>query len=99
MRNTLNCLMAELFLPFALGLSLSMIFLPSLQAQTAANATVGPKAQAANPTPSGQAPDEMTKKIPDLGHAGKYPEALQFGGRLACGVSGRPEAHQSQGTD
>jgi hypothetical protein len=62
----------------ALGLSLSIIFLPSLQAQTAAGATAGPKAQAASPTPSGHAPDEMTKKIADLVHAGRYPEAQQL---------------------
>ena len=60
---------------FILGLALTLMFLP-LHSQTANSA-------AANATPTtaapvGQAPDEMTKKITELVHAGKYTEAQQL---------------------
>jgi hypothetical protein len=47
----------------------------SLHAQTAPPEA---KSTAAAPLPSGHAPDEMTKKITDLVHAGKYAEAQQL---------------------
>jgi hypothetical protein len=46
----------------------------ALQAQTPATTPVGSNA-AVTPSPAGQAPDEATKKITDLFHAGKYLEA------------------------
>jgi hypothetical protein len=60
-----------------LGFVLVLILLMPLHAQTAANAPADSNA-AENPTPPGQAPAEMTKKIADLVHAGKYPEALKL---------------------
>ena len=36
------------------------------------------KASSANPAPSGQAPDEATRKITELVHAGKYSEVQQL---------------------
>jgi hypothetical protein len=60
----------------ALLLVLASLF--SLQAQTPANPPVDTNAKAASPTPAGQAPDELTKKIAELVHAGKYTEAQQL---------------------
>jgi hypothetical protein len=56
-------------LAILLALSLVLVGRPSLHAQAGTNP------QKASSTPSGQAPDEMTKKITDLVHAGKYAEA------------------------
>lgn len=58
-----------------LGLFLALI--PSLPL-TAASAPVNTAAAAANSAPAGQAPEEGTKKIADLVHAGKYAEAQQL---------------------
>jgi hypothetical protein len=57
-------------------LILGLTLLP-LHAQTAANAPANSNA-ISNPTPPGQAPEEMTKKIADLVHAGKYADAQQL---------------------
>jgi hypothetical protein len=54
---------------------LALILLSPLQAQTAPAAA---PLSAATPAPAGQAPDEMTRKITELVHAGKYAEAQQF---------------------
>jgi hypothetical protein len=54
---------------------MALTFLPQLHAQTATNRPPDPNAKAANAQLPGQAPDEMTKKISELVHAGKYGEA------------------------
>jgi hypothetical protein len=59
--------------PLLLGFVLALIVHPPIYAQT----TIGASA-AANPTPTGQAPDEVMKKLSDLVHAGKYLEAQQL---------------------
>jgi hypothetical protein len=64
--------MEKLSRSFILGFVLALIVLPSLDAQTASSVP------AANPTPTGQAPDEVMKKLSDLVHAGKYAEAQQL---------------------
>jgi hypothetical protein len=69
--------MKELIKAFIFGSVFALILLPPLHAQTAAKAPADSNA-AANPTPPGQAPEEMTKKIADLVHAGKYPEAQRL---------------------
>lgn len=61
-----------------LGLLFSLATLPLLHAQTAAQVPTSSNPAAASPTPASQAPDEMTKKITDLYHGGKYTEALQL---------------------
>lgn len=60
-----------------LGLVLAMVFLPTTHAQTAANPLATATATQASPTPAGQAPDEVLKKLSDLVHAGKNAEAQQ----------------------
>jgi hypothetical protein len=67
--------MNKLSKPCILGSVLVLICLPPLHAQTA---LPGANPTEAAPAPSGQAPDEMTKKITDLVHAGKYTEAQQL---------------------
>jgi len=62
---------------FVLAFCFTLICL-SLHAQTAANPPAEIDARAVNPTPPEQAPDEMTKKITDLVHDGKYAEAKQL---------------------
>jgi hypothetical protein len=66
--------------PFLLGFLLALIVLPPFEAQTPGNppADTNANAKAANPTSAGQAPDELTKKISELVHAGKYTEAQQL---------------------
>jgi hypothetical protein len=64
------------------NIAVSLFFLvltsfPPVQAQTAANVPGGSNATA-TPAPTARAPDEMTKKIAELVHAGKYPEAQQL---------------------
>jgi hypothetical protein len=59
------------------GFALALIFLSQLRAQTAAKAPAGANATAANITPTGQAPDDVMKRLSDLVHAGKYAEAQQ----------------------
>ena len=58
-----------------LGLSFVLVFLP-LHAQTAQAPAAN--AAAATPAPASQAPEEMTKKITELVHAGKYTEAQKL---------------------
>ncbi len=79
--------MRKLWTPFILGLFLALTCLPPLHAQKAANAPPDTSATAENPpanimpantTPAGQAPDDVTNKIADLVHAGKYAEARQL---------------------
>ena len=59
------------------GLSLVLSSLSLLYAQAPSTPAADPNA-AANPALASQAPDEMTKKITDLVHAGKYSEAHQL---------------------
>ncbi len=63
---------------FTLGFVLTMICLLPLSAQTATAAPADSKTAAATPAPTAQAPDDMTKKISDLVHNGKYAEAQQL---------------------
>lgn len=49
-----------------------------LHAQTPATASPANSSATATPSPAGQAPDEMTKKITDLVHAEKYAEAQKL---------------------
>lgn len=63
---------------FILGLFFALICLPPLHAQTATDAPADANAAAATSAPAGQAPDDMTKKISDLVHAGEYAEAQQL---------------------
>ncbi len=64
--------MEKLSRSLILGFVLALIVLPSLHAQTASNVP------AANPTPAGQAPEEVMKRLSELVHAGKYAEAQQL---------------------
>ncbi len=57
-----------------LGFLPVLICLPSLYAQTTTSAPDS-KITAASPAPTAQAPDDVTNKITDLVHAGKYVEA------------------------
>src|SRR5579863_6879042 len=60
---------------FSLGLTLVLTVVTPGRAQTApadANGTV------TDPLPAGQAPDEATRKITELVHAGNYSEAQQL---------------------
>jgi hypothetical protein len=68
--------MKQLSKSLILGFVLALIYLPPLHAQMDTNAPTDPSA--ANPAPAGQAPDEVTNKITDLVHAGKYAEAQQL---------------------
>lgn len=61
-----------------LGFFLALVCLPRLQAQTATNSSADTNATAAQSVPTGQAPDDVTRKISDLVHAGKYAEAQQL---------------------
>jgi hypothetical protein len=70
--------MGSLSKSFAFGFVLALICLPPLHAQTATTAPADTKAPAASPSSSAQAPDDMTKKITELVHDGKYPEAQQL---------------------
>src|SRR6267378_7614089 len=64
--------------PFIRGLFFAPIVLPPLHAQTTASIPADTNATAAKPTPTGQAPDDVMKKLSDLVHAGKYAEAQQL---------------------
>jgi hypothetical protein len=65
--------MSRLLKSFIVGTILSMVAAPPLHAQSA------PAEAKATPTaPTGQAPDDMTKKITDLVHTGKYAEAQKL---------------------
>jgi hypothetical protein len=70
--------MTKIRAPFLLGLFLFLMYSSTVQAQTTTNAIPSPKTQTANPTPTGQAPDDVMKKLSDLVHAGKYAEAQQL---------------------
>src|SRR5271154_6087087 len=67
--------MSRLSKPFILGLFLVLTLLSTLNAQTA---HVETGAAAAIPSPAGQAPDDVMKKLSELVHAGKYAEAQQL---------------------
>jgi len=60
------------------GFVLGVILFSPLHAQTGATSSADAKASSANPAPSGQAPDEATRKITELVHAGKYSEVQQL---------------------
>src|ERR1035437_11057856 len=70
--------MRTMSMPFVLGFLLALICLPPLHAQMASNAPNDARSTTAGQTPTGQAPDDMTKKITDLVHAGKYTEAQKL---------------------
>ena len=63
---------------FILGLILALTVSATLHAQSGASAPSRSSATAADPAPSGQAPDDATKKVTELVHAGKYSEAQQL---------------------
>ena len=63
---------------FILGLLFALICLSPLHAQTGNKGASDSNAPAASPTSTGQAPDEVTRKLTDLVHAGKYREAQQL---------------------
>ena len=63
---------------FILGLLFGLTCLSLPQAQTGNNGASDSNAPAASPTSTGQAPDDMTAKITQLVHAGKYTEAQQL---------------------
>lgn len=68
----------ELSKAFIFGSVFAVIFLSPLHAQTAIKTPSDSNATAASQSPTGQAPDEATKKITELVHAGKYAEAQQL---------------------
>jgi hypothetical protein len=70
--------MKKLQKSFILAFLFALICLPSLRAQTATGTPVDTNAPAAQTTLTGQAPDDVTKKITDLVHTGKYAEAQQL---------------------
>jgi hypothetical protein len=70
--------MGRLRRSFILGLLLGLTCLSLLQAQTGNKGASDSNAPAASPTSTGQAPDEVTRKLTDLVHAGKYREAQQL---------------------
>src|ERR1700722_4587620 len=65
-----------------LGLTLALMYLPPLHAQTEGSVSADTRPSAASPTTPGQAPDEVMKKLSDLVHAGKYEEAKQLASGL-----------------
>ena len=65
-----------------LGLTLALMYLPPLHAQTEGSMSADTRPSAASPTTPGQAPDEVMKKLSDLVHAGKYEEAKQLASGL-----------------
>ena len=70
--------MKELTKALIVGSVLALICLPHSIAQTATNAPADTSTMAAPPAPTVQAPDDVTNKITDLVHAGKYAEAQQL---------------------
>jgi hypothetical protein len=60
------------------GFVLALISGPMLHGQTPSDAPSAPNADAANPTPAGQAPDAVMKKLSELVNASKYAEAQQL---------------------
>ena len=80
--------MGQLSKSFGLGLYLVLILLSPLPAQTAASAPVETGAATATPTPAGHAPDDATKKLTELVHAGKYAEAQELTAGLLIAYPG-----------
>lgn len=70
--------MARLLAHLISGSLLVLLVPAALHAQTPSTAPSGDASATTNPTPSAQAPDEMTTKISDLVHAGKYSEAQKL---------------------
>ena len=70
--------MRKLLKPFVFAAFVALIFHVPLHAQTAASTPDDSNAAAGATSPNGQAPDDVTKKITDLVHAGKYAEAQQL---------------------
>lgn len=60
---------------FTFTLLFALTYILPLRAQTATSAPSGANAKTESSASGDQAPDEMTKKITDLVHAGKYAEA------------------------
>ena len=60
------------------GFVLALMFVPPLHTQTTTNVPADSDATAVKKTPTSQAPDDVTNKIADLVHAGKYAEAQQL---------------------
>jgi len=63
---------------FLVGFVLGLICLLPLHAQTAGSARADANSTTASQMPTGQAPDEATKKITELVHAGQYTEAQKL---------------------
>jgi len=61
-----------------LGFILAPMYLPPLHAQADGSTSGDTRPSTAKPTPTGQAPDDVMKKLSDLVHAGKYAEAQQL---------------------
>jgi hypothetical protein len=70
--------MKILSIAISLALFLVVTSLLPLHAQTATNAPADSNAPATTPTPATQAPDDVTNKITELVHSGKYAEAQQL---------------------
>jgi hypothetical protein len=70
--------MKELAKAFIFGSVLTLIMLPPLRAQSGTGAPSRSDATTAKAAPTGQAPDDATKKITELVHTGKYEEAQQL---------------------
>jgi hypothetical protein len=70
--------MKKLSKSFVLGIVLTLFCLPPLHAQQRSSPPADTKTAAANPSSSAQAPDEVTNKITELVHDGKYVEAQQL---------------------
>ncbi len=62
---------------FTLGFVLTLFCLLPLHAQTATTAPADTKTAAATSAPTEQAPEDVTNKLSELVHAGKYAEAQQ----------------------
>src|ERR1700692_1197297 len=69
--------MKNLSKSFALGVSIVLICLSPLRAQSGTPAPADAPTTA-SPAPPAQAPDDVTSKITDLVNAGKYAEAQQL---------------------
>jgi hypothetical protein len=69
-------MMRELSTSFIPGIFLALCCLPLPHAQTPTNPPADPNT--VRPLPTGQAPDEATKKITQLVHAGKYADAQKL---------------------
>jgi hypothetical protein len=60
------------------GFFLALLLLPPLHSQTSTSVAADAHPATSNTAPSGQAPNEATRKITELVHAGKYVEAQQL---------------------